>query len=72
MIPGYDFGDSNDRRRLLTIKTSRSLPVMPFVSVFYRGVWFTLDRDLDSKRTFALLTYIMSLQSTSGARSPRC
>ena len=36
--------------------------------VFYRGYWFYVPRtDWASKRTFALLTYLYSLQATGGS-----
>ena len=50
----------------LCIEHSRLPQVDPFAQVFYNGYWFYIDKsDWSSKRTFALLTYLFSLQSTA-------
>jgi len=52
---------------ILHIHSSRQAPTMAFVSVKYRGYWFYIeDTDLRSKSTFALLTYMFSMQASSG------
>lgn len=49
---------------LLTIRTSSREPSDAFVSVPYRGAWFYIaDSDLNSKSTFALLSYLFALQA---------
>jgi hypothetical protein len=50
----------------LRIEYSRLPQVDAFAQVFYNGYWFYIDKsDWSSKRTFALLTYLFSLQSTA-------
>lgn len=50
----------------LCIEHSRLPQIDPFAQVFYNGYWFYIDKtDWSSKRTFALLTYLFSLQSTA-------
>jgi hypothetical protein len=50
----------------LCVEHSRLPQVDPFAQVFYNGYWFYIDKsDWSSKRTFALLTYLFSLQSTA-------
>jgi len=52
---------------ILRIHSSREAPSSAFVSVRYRGYWFYIDdTDLRSKSTFALLTYLFSMQASSG------
>jgi hypothetical protein len=52
--------------RWLNIRHSRMPQLDPFVQVFYNGLWFYIDKsDWSSKRTFALLTYLFSLQATA-------
>lgn len=49
---------------LLKIASSESPPTEAFVRIRYRGHWFYIDdADLNSKATFNLLTYLLSLQS---------
>jgi hypothetical protein len=51
--------------RWIHIWHSRVPQLDPFVQVFYNGYWFYIDKsDFSSKRTFALLTYLFSLQAT--------
>ncbi len=50
---------------VITIRSSRNRPALAAVEVVYRGHWFFIDdRDLNSKTTFNLLTYIFSLQAS--------
>jgi hypothetical protein len=52
---------------ILHIHSSHEAPEAPFASVRYRGYWFYIDdTDLRSKSTFALLTYLFSMQASSG------
>jgi hypothetical protein len=56
--------------RWLRVEFSRLPQVDPFAQVFYNGYWFYIDKsDWSSKRTFALLTYLFSLQSTATAQA---
>ena len=49
---------------LLKIASSESPPPGAFVRIRYRGHWFYIDdADLNSKATFNLLNYLLSLQS---------
>lgn len=49
---------------LLRIHSGTSEPLGAFVRIRYRGHWFYIDdADLNSKATFNLLTYLLSLQS---------
>ncbi len=49
---------------LLRIAAEESEPSGAFVRIRYRGHWFYIDdSDLNSKATFNLLTYLLSLQS---------
>jgi len=58
--------DEEDASRWLRVEYSRLPQIDPFVQVFYNGYWFYIDKsDWSSKRTFALLTYMFSLQSTA-------
>ncbi len=65
-------GDPQSSRDWLRIRHSRLPQVDPFVQVFYNGYWFYIDKSAwSSKRTFALLTYLFSLQSSArGQTSP--
>ena len=52
---------------LLTIHSSAVEPDDPFVAVQYRDHWFYIgDADLNGKSTFNLLSYLFSLQATTG------
>lgn len=52
---------------ILHIQSSLEAPKTAFASVRYRGYWFYIDdTDLRSKSTFALLTYLFSMQASSG------
>lgn len=52
---------------ILRIHASPQRPENAFVRVPYRGYWFYVeDSDLHSKSTWALLTYMFSMQASSG------
>jgi hypothetical protein len=56
--------------RWLRIEYSRLPQIDPFAQVFYNGYWFYIGKsDWSSKRTFALLTYLFSLQSTATSQA---
>jgi hypothetical protein len=57
---------------LIRIRSSTDEPDDSYVAVKNRGHWFYIDdRDLPSKRTFAILQILLSLtESGSGARGP--
>lgn len=66
MAPGE--GGATDWRTasggLLTVSSDESSPADAFVRIRYRDHWFYIaDADLNSKATFNLLTYLLSLQS---------
>lgn len=49
---------------ILRISSAESRPPSAFVAIRYRNTWFYInDADLNSKATFNLLTYLLSLQS---------
>jgi uncharacterized protein YcfL len=54
------------------VKSGRENPDGAFVKVHYRGYWFWIDdADLESKTTFSLLSFLLSLQSAqSDGASP--
>jgi hypothetical protein len=56
----------------LRVNFSRLPTLDPFAQVFHNGYWYYIDKsDWSSKRTFALLTYLFSLQATvQGQTSP--
>jgi hypothetical protein len=59
-----------DDSRWLRVEYSRLPQVDPFAQVFHNGYWFYIDKsDWSSKRTFSLLTYLFSLQSTATAQA---
>ena len=52
---------------LLRVRSQDGPPANAFVRINYRGHWFHIDdRDLHSKATFNLLTYLFSLQAARG------
>ena len=54
----------------LTVEFSTTPNLDPFVQVRYNGYWWYIKKsDWQSKRTFALLTYLFSLQATETAAS---
>jgi hypothetical protein len=62
-----DFDWSQLTRGLLRIRSSNSEPGGTFVKVHYRGCWFYVaDTDVASKTTVNLLTYLFSIQASSG------
>lgn len=59
-----DFNWSKVSGNLLKITSAESPPTGAFARIRYRGHWFYIDdADLNSKATFNLLTYLLSLQS---------
>lgn len=59
---GTDQKNSTDATDWLVIKTSDSAPSNNSLSVQYRGHWFYIDdTDLQSRRTFAMLTALFSV-----------
>ena len=64
MMKQHNDSLSNERRRLLQIRSALKKPVDPAASVWYRGSWFYIDdSDLSSKSTMSLLTQLLALQS---------
>ncbi len=58
--PDWDTVSGN----LLKVAATEATPPEAFVRIRYRGHWFYIaDDDLNSKSTFNLLTYLLSLQS---------
>jgi len=59
--PGLD----ESRGRWLNVQFSRTPQVDAFAQVSYNGYWFYIAKsDWSSKRTFALMTYLLSLQAS--------
>lgn len=55
------------RHQWLNVQFSRTPQADAFAQVYYNGYWFYIAKsDWSSKRTFALLTYLLSLQATAG------
>jgi len=69
--PGLSSADSAAKPRvLLRIQSSRSKPADASVAVRYRNNWFWIDdRDLPSKRAFALMLMLFTLADT-GSKEP--
>lgn len=69
---GAAFDWANVTRPLMTIKNSKDKPKSAYVAVRYRDYWFYIDdADRNSKATFGLLHYLISLQSNGGnGRTP--
>lgn len=64
-IPDQAVGQPDDPI-WLSVNHSRLPQLNPFAQVFYNGYWYYVERsDWSSKRTFALLTYLFSLQATA-------
>jgi hypothetical protein len=60
-------GDPDGPRppELIRVLQSDSRPTDPFVRVRYRGSWYHIDNsDLESIKTFALITYLYAMQGT--------
>lgn len=56
--------------RLITVHSSKTAPVNPFVAIPYRGYWFWIDdNDLKSKRTFSFMMLLFTLADT-GEKEP--
>ncbi len=69
--PGFD-QDSRPKQThsLVRIQSSKARPTDAFVTVAYRNRWFWVDdRDLGSKRTFALMLMLFTLTDT-GQKEP--
>ena len=63
-----DWPDFAGAREYLSIKHSSTPRFDAFVQIRHKGSWFYIaDSDLKSKRTFALLTYLYSLQASDMA-----
>lgn len=65
--------DALKEKRWLRIEHSRLPQRNPFAQVYYNGYWYYIAKeDWSSKRTFALFTYLFSLQATNvaGATAP--
>jgi hypothetical protein len=53
--------------KVMTVHSQRERPQRAFVAVRHRGWWFYIaDDDQSSKKTFAFLNLVFSLQSASG------
>ena len=64
--PGSDNTDTGQSRRWLAVQHGRVPDTDSFVQVRYKGYWWSIDdTDWTSKRTFALLAYLFSLQDTN-------
>jgi len=58
----FDWGEVTGD--LLRVRTSSSKPDGAYVAIPYRGAWFYIDdANLESKTTFALLSYLFALQA---------
>jgi hypothetical protein len=56
---------------LITVKYSYSAPKDAYVSVYYRNKWFYIDdKDLVSKKTFALLQHLYNWQAGQDKKDP--
>ena len=52
------------------VRSTQQEPKAAFVKIQYRGHWFWIaDSDLETKTTFSLLSFLLSLQSAQGAGS---
>lgn len=50
------------------VQSSREAPDAAFVKIHYRDHWFWIaDNDLETKSTFSLVSFLLSLQSAQGA-----
>lgn len=68
----YKLDEDDTDDRWIVVKHSRIPVSNAMAQIFYRGYWFYVPRtDWSSKRTFALLTYLFSLQATgASAQAP--
>lgn len=66
------FDWSQVTKSVMAVKSSAKEPERAYVKVKYRDYWFYIDdADRNSKATFGLLHYLISLQSTAGSgRTP--
>jgi hypothetical protein len=61
---GNRFDWSRVTGRVMSVKSQKSKPDNAFVSVRHRGYWFYIeDKDLNSKTSFLLLNFLLSLKS---------
>lgn len=61
------FDWSQVTKSVMAVKSSKGKPERAYVAIKYRDYWFYVDdTDRNSKATFALLHYLISLQSTAG------
>jgi hypothetical protein len=57
--------DRTGRKQWLSVQYSRVPQIDSFVQIYYNGYWFYISKnDWSSKRTFALITYLLSLQAS--------
>ncbi len=65
--PSIPLEERDDDARVISILSSRGPPEDAFTAVKYRDHWFYIDdRDFRSKRTFAFLMILFSLNETGG------
>ena len=65
---GNRFDWSRVTGSVMKVKSQKSKPDNAFVSVQHRGYWFYIeDKDLNSKTTFLLLNFLLSLKSGGDA-----
>jgi predicted small lipoprotein YifL len=70
VVPGTAAGDGEPPEAWLRVAHSALPATDVFAQVRYNGYWFHIPQtDLRSKRTFALLSYLFSLQATSPRRA---
>jgi hypothetical protein len=72
VAPGWERLSEQDAAgpRLVKIHSSAQRPGEAFVSVAYRGCWFSIDdRDLPTKRTFSFMMMLFTL-ADSGEKEP--
>jgi hypothetical protein len=69
--PGWEsVAHETNAVRLIQIRSSKSKPTEPFVTVNYRNHWFWIDdRDLKSKRVFSFMMMLFTLADT-GEKEP--
>jgi hypothetical protein len=60
----------SESQPLLRVFTSACKPANPFISVYYEGHWFWIDKtDSQSKRTIAYLLVLLALSDTGSKES---
>ena len=69
---GHEFNWVNIMEPIIRIRSDRDPPTGAFVSIRYRGYWFSIaDNDRESKTTFNLLNLLFSMQTaTAKGKSP--